>query len=246
MDTTKRVALITDASYPAAEIIERRLEDDGIIVLKNYPQIGNGDAPNEIPDSFSYNTWSHEDMNTLLDMIIDRVGRIDYLIQTENHICRSLIEDISEEDFKKALDYNIKSAFMTTKVFGGYMACQGRGAIVYLSSIHDEKPTGCAFAYSVAKGAVKMLCKEIALFYGRKGVRANVMEIGLTEKQQQTLDSTITPFNYDPLTKIPLGRLAEAEDIAGIVYFLLSEDASFINGADIRVDGGHLLYYIDR
>ena len=185
-------------------------------------------------------------MVKLLDIVVESVGNISYLVHTDNVVFRASIEDITEEDFKRTLDYNTKSAFMTTKVFADNISKNGGGAIVYLSSLHDEKPTGCAFSYSIGKGAVKMLCKEMALFYGRKGVRANVVEADYTENQKQLFDSYISPFNYDAQTKIPLRRLAKPEDFAGITCFLLSDDASFINGADIRIDGGHILYYGDR
>lgn len=238
--------LITDASHPVAEAIASRLENDGLVVIRNYPRQDHKGPVAGRRYCYAFDTWSLADMEQLLSLIIMEVGGVNYLVHTDNVVLRSLIEEISEQDFKRALDYNAKSAFMTTKIFGQHIAQNGGGAIVYMSSLHDEKPTGCAFAYSVAKGAVKMLCKEIALFYGRKGVRANVIEMDYIETQEELFDSTLSPFNYDARTKIPLGRLAQPEDAAGVVSFLLSPDASFINGADIRVDGGHLLYYGDR
>lgn len=240
--------LITDASHPVAQAIIARLEQEGLTVIKNYPYLHGVDkGPIDLSsNSYAYHTWSLNDMNELLKNIVKNTGNINYLVHTDNVVFRGLIEDISEEDFKKALDYNTKSAFITTKVFGEHIAQNGGGAIVYLSTLHDEKPTGCAFAYSVSKGAVKMLCKEIALFYGRKGIRANIVQMDHIEGEEVLFDSLISPFNYDASTKIPLRRLARPEDFAGIVGFLLSDDAAFINGADIRVDGGHLLYYFDR
>ncbi|AEE97271.1 SDR family NAD(P)-dependent oxidoreductase [Mahella australiensis] len=241
-----RTALITDASHPAAAAIAARLKDEGITVINNYPHRSNKGVIEKTDNNYSFDTWLLADMKMLLDMIISRTGGVDHLIHTDNAILRSKLEDMSEQDFKRAMDYNAKSAFITTKVFGEHMAQKGDGTIVYLSTLHDEKPTGCAFAYSTAKGSVKMLCKEIALFYGRKGIRANVIEADYMEEQRELLDSLLSPFNYDAETKIPLKRLVKAEDIAGVVSFLISKDAVFINGADIRLDGGHMLYYGDR
>ncbi|MDK2902653.1 MAG: glucose 1-dehydrogenase [Clostridiales bacterium] len=243
---TNRTALITDASHPAAAAIAARLESEGIAVINNYPRRSNKGAIGEVGNGYAFDTWSLADMKMLLDTIISKRSDVNYLIHTDNVILRSKLEDISEQDFKKALDYNAKSAFIATKVFGEHMAQKGNGTIIYLSTLHDEKPTGCAFAYSTAKGAVKMLCKEIALFYGRKGIRANVIEADYMEEQRGLLDSLLSPFNYDAETKIPLRRLVRAQDIAGVVSFLISKDAAFINGADIRLDGGHMLYYGDR
>jgi len=135
---------------------------------------------------------------------------------------------------------------LTSKVIGEHMANNGVGSILYLSSVHDEKPTGCAFVYSLSRGAIKMLSKELGLFYGRRGVRVNLIEMDIIKENQEILGSDISPFNYDVSTKIPLHRFAEAEDFASTAVFLLSDEARFVNGIDIRVDGGHILYYGDR
>lgn len=239
-----KVALITDASSLEGEVIARRLENQGMIVVRNYPR----QEPKSGEDGFrfSYDTTSIDQMEKLLSNIIEDIGILSALIHTDNVIIPCSIEDIDEETFRKALDLNTKTAFVTTKVFAEYMGDQGAGAVVYLSSVHDEKPTGSAFSYSVSKGAVKMLSKEMALFYGRKGVRSNLIEADYTEDKRELLDSIISPFNYDAETKIPLKRLANPEDFAGAVAFLISEDAAFINGAELRIDGGHILYYGDR
>jgi len=241
MAEANKAALITDASHPAAEAIALKLEKEGIVVIKNYPYM-----PSKADKDFSFDTSSLQEMKNLIDAIVAAKYNLNFLIHTDNAIMRSNIEDISEQLFKEVMDYNAKSAFITSKVFGEYIAQNSGGSIVYLSTIHDEKPTGCAFAYSVAKGAVKMLCKELALFYGRKGIRVNLVEADYMLEQKKLLDSFLSPFNYDAETKIPLRRLVTAEDIAGVVSFLISEEAAFVNGETIRVDGGHLLYYGDR
>lgn len=246
MVESRRVAIITDASHPAAEAVAKKLEDNGIVVVRNYP----AGLPEGLSEDkgfyYSYDTCSPKEMEQLLGSAAEKAGNVKYLIHSDNYIYRSSIEDISEEDFKTTVDRNAKSAFISTKVIANGIARNGGGAILYLSSLHDEKPTASAFAYSVGRGAVKMLSKEMALYFGRKGVRSNLIEMDYTKEQEELLDSMISPFNYDAGTKIPLRRLAKPEDFAGLAWFLLSDEASFINGADIRVDGGHLLYYGDR
>lgn len=246
MNDSGRVAIITDASHPAAEAVAKKLENNGVVVVRNYP----AGLPERLSEDkefyYAYDTCSQKDMEQLLSLAVEKAGNVKYLIHTDNYIFRSSIEEISEEDFKTAVDRNAKSAFISTKIIAKAIAENGGGAILYLSSLHDEKPTASAFTYSVGKGAVKMLSKEMALFFGRKGVRSNLIEMDYTKEQEELLDSMISPFNYDAGTKIPLRRLATPEDFAGLAWFLLSDEASFINGADIRVDGGHLLYYGDR
>ena len=164
-----KVVLITDASQPAAGPIIKRLEKENLTVVKNYPRTGKKGRIDGEENAYAYDTWVLDDMEELLENIVKDIGPVNYLVHTDNVVYRALIEEISEEDFKQTLDYNTKSAFITTKVFAEHIAQNGGGAVVYLSSVHDEKPTGCAFAYSAGKGAVKMLCKEMALFLVGKG-----------------------------------------------------------------------------
>lgn len=246
MENKAYTALITDASNNAAETVAKRLERDGLVIIRNYPDGFPSALPASVDLCVSFDTCSTEDMKALLQWALETIGPIRYLVHTDNMVVRAKIEEISEDEFRQVVNRNAKSAFVTAKVIGMHMAESGQGVILFLSSLHGEKPTGCAFTYSVGKGAVKMLAKELALFYGRKGIRTNLIEMDTIAEMQPLLDSSLTGFNYDIATKIPLGRMTETEDFAGAVSFLLSDDAAFINGSEIRIDGGHLLYYFDR
>lgn len=245
MNATGKVALITDASTLAAEAVAKRLEKDGMRVLRNYPDGLPADAAGN-PDCSDFPTVTLASVQALSQWTIKAAGRLDGLIHSDNIIFRASVEEVSEEDFMTHVDRNAKSAFLCTKVLAEEIAKTGGGAVVYLSSLHDEKPTGCAVAYSAGRGAVKMLCKEVALFFGRKKVRCNVVEMDTTMETEAQLDSLLIPFNYDAGSKVAMRKPTEPEDFAGTVSFLLSDDAAHVNGADIRVDGGHLLYYGDR
>ena len=245
MNATGKVALITDASTLAAEAVAKRLEKDGMRVLRNYPDGLPADAAGK-PDCSDFPTVTLASVQALSHWANQTAGRLDSLIHSDNVIFRASVEDISEEDFMNHVDRNAKSAFLCTKVLAEDIAKCGGGAVVYLSSLHDEKPTGCAVAYSAGRGAVKMLCKEVALFFGRKKVRCNVVEMDTTLETEAQLDSMLIPFNYDAGSKVAMRKPTAPEDFAGTVAFLVSDDAAHVNGADIRVDGGHLLYYGDR
>ena len=245
MSTTGKVALITDASTQAAEAVAKRLAKDGMRVLRNYPDGLPADAAGK-PDCSAFPTVTMASVQALSAWVIQTAGRLDNLIHTDNIIFRASVEEISEEDFMTHVDRNAKSAFLCTKVLAEEIAKCGGGAVVYLSSLHDEKPTGCAVAYSAGRGAVKMLSKEVALFFGRKKVRCNVVAMDTTPETEAKLDSLLIPFNYDAGNKVALRKPTQPEDFAGTVAFLCSDDAAHVNGADIRIDGGHLLYYGDR
>ena len=201
-------ALITDASNKPAEVLAKRLEVEGITVIRNYPEGFLKEEDKNNPLNVSYDTCSLAEVEKLLADIVDKVGKIDYLIHTDNVIYRAKVADISEDNFKKIYNRNAKSAFLTSKVIGEHIANNGGGCILYLSSVHDEKPTGCAFVYSISRGAIKMLSKELGLFFGRRGVRVNLIEMDIIKENEEILDSTISPFNYDVITKIPSQRFS--------------------------------------
>ncbi len=245
MNITGKVALITDASTQAAEAIAGRLEMDGMLVLRNYPD-GIPDSAGHREYCSAYSTVTLKTVQEMGQWVEQTSGSLAALIHTDNVVFNGTVSDITEEDFQTYVNRNAKSAFLCTKVCAEIIAASGGGSVVYLSSIHDEKPTGGALPYSVGKGAVKMLCREMTLFYGRKGVRCNLVEMDTTAETVEKLDSLLIPFNYDVETKVPLQRMTRPDDFAGTVAYLLSEDAAHVNGAEIRVDGGHLFHYVDR
>jgi glucose 1-dehydrogenase len=245
MGMAGKVALITDASTQAAEAVAKHLELDGMTVLRNFPD-GFPESAGDNPRCCSHSNVSLKSVSAMSQWVKDTTKGLDCLIHTDNVIFRAKVADISEDDFRDCVDRNAKSAFLTTKVLAEDIANNGGGSVVYLSSLHDEKPTGISVAYSAGRGAVKMLCREMALFFGRRQVRCNLVEMDATPETVEQLDSLLSPFNYDLPSKISLRRMTKPDDFAGTVSFLLSDDASQVNGAEIRVDGGHLFHYFDR
>jgi len=146
------------------------------------------------------------------------------------------------------MDEVARTAFVATRAAGINMALNNtHGSILYISSFHDDKPTTCAFIYSAACGAVSMLMREAALEFGRKGIRVNQLEVGTYDGD----DSGITsPASFHPkyiLQKIPMGRFGSPAEMVAPALWLCSDEASFVNGASLRVDGGQMLWntYVD-
>jgi glucose 1-dehydrogenase len=180
------------------------------------------------------------------DRIGQRFGRLDILVHNHNVVERVRVEDCGESTYQRLLDANAKTAFLCTKVLGGWMAETGGGRIVYVSSIHGEKPTGASFVYAVAKGAVKMLCHEAALELGRHGVRANLIEMGPVAGDDERFASEITDIYRDYRYKVPFAELGTYDDLAHLVWFLALDESRFLNGSAIRLDGGFVLHYMDH
>lgn len=172
-------------------------------------------------------------------------GRIDALVYNNNTVVKTSLEGLTRDVFESQLNDNAKSAFVLARVVGLHMAEYGNGKIVFVSSIHCDKPTGSAVMYSISKGCINMLSKECALFFGRKGIQTNVIECGAIQGDDEKFVSTFSPLYAMGYMeeRIPRRKAGTNEEIAGVAAFLASEDANYVNGANVRADGGFELFY---
>ena len=191
------------------------------------------------------NLCSSQELAAMLDAADTEIGAIDVMIHNQSVSRRASVESCEESSFFEVMQSNAKSAFFCTQTVGKRMAARGSGSIIYVSSIHSEKPTGSAFLYSASQGAVKMLAHEAALFLGRQGIRVNVIELGPVEGTGASFSSEISGLYDNYQYKVPSGSLGTYEDLAELSYFLSQDEARYVNGADIRLDGGFLMHYMD-
>ena len=192
------------------------------------------------PDMLTY-----EGAQKMVDEVKAAFGRIDALIFNNNDVVKTGIENLTKEVFESQLNANAKAAFVLARVVGLHMAEYGNGKIVFVSSIHCDKPTGSAVMYSISKGCINMLCKECALFFGRKGIQTNLIEAGAVEGDDEKFESTFSPLYAMGYMeeRIPRRKAGSNDEIAAVAAFLASEEASFVNGASVRADGGFELFY---
>lgn len=181
-----------------------------------------------------------------LEQLRARFGALDILILNDDQPERGSIEDAAPAFIQSQLDANAKVAFCAVRVLGAHMAARGSGRILVVSSTHAEKPTGCAFAYAMAKSAVSLLVKEAAIFLGKDGVTVNEILAGAMEGDERRFESEISGFHYTQHTKLPRKRSGHPRELVPACALLTSSGADFIMGASLRVDGGHELYYVDR
>ncbi len=217
-----RRVLITNASHPAIPDIIETLAADGWETI----------------------LWEPDEDISVLKERVSRGGALDGILISDRYVYRSSIEDQDNDRFKDAFMSNAKRSFLVAKHISPLI--NEGGAVLYLSSVFADKPTGCSTAYSTAQAAVCMMFKELALFYGHICVRFNTIKLGPFPEEDKDFDSLISPFNYDAVSKIPLGRRINPKDVSATVAFLLSAAAGYINGAELVVDGGQRMYYADR
>lgn len=172
-------------------------------------------------------------------------GRIDaMLFNRVPAVVRQRLEGMPMEMIDKMIEQDIIQAFLGAKIIGEFIGKNG-GSMVFLGSIHDEKPTGIAPLYSMYMGALKNMVREAALYFGYKNVCCSLIELGATKKEAALLENDISKFYRAYKYKIPNGHEGTAEETAELACFLMSGACRHLNGAEIRADGGLLLHYID-
>lgn len=178
----------------------------------------------------------------MVDGTIARFGRLDILFNNAGISIGGLAEDMTEEEWDQVIGVNLKGTFLVSKFAIPYMKKQHSGVIINNSSelglVGDrECPAHCA-----AKGAVTVMTKAMALDYAKHNIRVNCVNPGTidTPMLDKAARASRDPKSYLERERrgIPVGRIGRPEDVAQAVLFLASDDASFVTGASLSVDGG--------
>ena len=167
--------------------------------------------------------------------VVEEYGRIDVLINNAGISARESIYDYTEENFDKIIDLNIKGVFNCSRAVVSYMKEQGGGVILNTSSMVSIYGQAAGCGYPTSKFAVNGMTKSLARELGKDHIRVNAVAPGVihTEMVDVLPNEVIQPI----IDNIPIGRMGEPEDIANAFAFLASDEASFITGAILSVDG---------
>jgi glucose 1-dehydrogenase len=186
---------------------------------------------------------SETDVQRMVRETTERLGGLDILVNNAGIQISRPSEQLTGQDFDKVIAVNLRGAFLCAReAINVFLAEQKPGVVINLSSVHEVIPRPLYLSYSVSKGGMGNLTRTLALEYARHGIRVNGVGPG----------ATITPINRawidDPIktemvaSHIPLNRPGTADEMAGVCAFLASDDAAYITGQTIFVDGGLTLY----
>lgn len=181
------------------------------------------------------------DLEAALERILAEFGHADILINAAGINSGTPFLEITEEEWQRILDVDLKSVFLACQVFGGWMAQPGRGgSIINISSASSGPPLSKVFTYSIAKAGVNQITQFLAREWAQKGVRVNAIVPGFFPAEQNR--KLLTEERVaDIMRHTPMGRFGEPRELVGAVIYLASEKASsFVTGAILRVDGGFL------
>ena len=180
-----------------------------------------------------------EDLQRLINEAVSRYGRLDVMVNNAGIETRTSILDTTPDDFDKVLNVNLRGVFFATQYAAKQMIAQGGGGrVINISSVHEDWPMPNNTPYCVAKGGVRMLTRTAGVELAPHGV--SIVNVGPGAVATPINDSTMN--NPELLAKlnaaIPMGRMAQPEEIAKLVAFLASDSASYITATTIFADGG--------
>lgn len=179
---------------------------------------------------------------TQIDRMFDQIeatwGPVDILVNNAGIEFRKPVREITEELYDQVMDTNLKGAFFCAQRALEGMKQKGWGRVINISSVHEITPTGFCCPYSMSKAGMQLMMRELALEYSRFGITINNIAPGAirTDINRQVLSDPA--YEAKVISKIPAGFIGLPEDVSKMVVFLASDEARYITGATILIDGG--------
>ena len=244
MRLKNKVAVITGGSRGIGFATADRFLTEGavVIITASRPDSAQKGAdrlkelhPGASVEGISPDLSSLENVRAAFVDIVSRYGRIDILVNNAGVSESTPFTEYTEEAFDKVMDLNVKGVFNATKAASEFMIDQGSGVVLSTSSMVSIYGQPSGIAYPASKFAVNGLTVSLARELGPKGIRVNAVAPGITETDMM---KAVPKEIIEPMIRqIPLRRLGQPEDIANAFVFLASDEASYITGVVLSVDG---------
>ena len=183
---------------------------------------------------------SRESVEHLLSECVTAFGKVDILVNSAGRTKREPTLDVNEEDWNAILETNLTGTLRTCQTFGRHMISNGYGRIINIASLSTFVSLFEVAAYSASKAAVASLTKSLAIEWAKNGVNVNAIAPGVFRTALNTKLLDETPRGQEFLTRTPMGRFGNVEELAGAAVFLASDAASYVTGEVLVVDGGFL------
>lgn len=251
-DHSGRVVFVTGAGSGIGRATARRLAAEGAAVAAVDVRL---DAAQETASmiaeaggtaaAFGADVRERSEIESARDGALAKLGPLRYLVNNAGLVRMSTLDELEEDEWDLVLDTNLKSMYLVTRAVAPAIAESGGGAIVNLSTIESEVVVASQghpqVHYNASKGGVKMLMKALAVELADRNIRVNSVAPGPIATSFIPGGDLRSPEAWAFLKdRILVGRVGEPEDVAAAISFLLSDEASYITGAQLPVDGGWL------
>ncbi|MGH9605445.1 MAG: SDR family NAD(P)-dependent oxidoreductase [Terracidiphilus sp.] len=250
-----KVAIVTGASSGIGQGIAKRLGAEGVKVIVDY--VG---APADAEETqqavkqaggeaeiVQADVTKMDDMARLVDTAWKRFGAVDILVNNAGVEHKSAFWDTTEAEYDKVMAVNLRAVFFLTQAFVRRLRdAKKPGRVVNISSVHEDMVFPGFATYCCSKGGVRMLMRDLAVELGPLGITVNNVAPGAISTPINTALLNNKQQLNALLANIPLGRMGTTEDVAGVVAFLASDDASYVTGSTFVVDGGLMRNYREQ
>lgn len=240
-----KVALITGGARGIGAAISHRFFSDGAFV-------GVGDMDGSAAEQLTHelngsdsaramalhlDVTRAQDWERAIALLTSAHGGVDILINNAGIYEKTELEEIEEEDWDRMMAVNAKGPFLGTRAVLKSMRGRGGGAVVNLSSVAGISGSR-ATHYCASKGAVRLMTKSVALIGARDGIRCNSVHPGMVDTPMGDAAVSLPGERERRIARVPFSRFAAPSEIANVVVFLASDEASYVTGTEVIVDGG--------
>jgi len=238
-----KVAIVTGGGSGIGEGIAQVFAREGARIVVADVDSGTGEAVSDAIRAEGGHAFfvkvdvrQEAEVKALVDRTVATYGGLDVLVNNAGVGIGKTAEDTSEEEWDRILDINVKGAYLTTKYSVPYLRARGGGSIINIGSLFALRGGPSYAAYHASKGAVRQLTKSTALALASDRIRVNVLHPGLIRTPASSRDANAQAFAAASMG--PMRRWGEPQEIAHGCVFLASDEASFITGIDLPIDGG--------
>jgi NAD(P)-dependent dehydrogenase (short-subunit alcohol dehydrogenase family) len=244
-ERTKGAAIVTGAARGIGAAAARRLAEDGFGVALTDVLDDEGEAvAKELAGDGLRVAYHHLEVTdepawaSVLEAVESELGPVEVLVNNAGIGSMADVEQEERDAWDRVIAINQTGVWLGMKVVGSRMREHGRGSIINVSSIFGAVGGfGGSIAYHASKGAVRLMTKSAALRWATEGVRVNSLHPGFIETPLIAATKG-TPMEEGIISMTPMGRLGRPEEISGVIAFLASDDASYMTGSEVYVDGG--------
>ncbi len=245
MEEIKKVALITGGSRGIGKEIAKKFEINGYNLVINY--VSESTDLNKLKEEFKQtevlfvktDVTNYESCENMVKEAIAKFGKIDVLVNNAGITKDGLLMRMKEEDFDKVIKVNLKGTFNMTKNVIPYMMKQRNGRIVNIASVVGVTGNAGQANYAASKAGIIGFTKTVARELASRNILANCVAPGFIKTDMTDVLSETVKENIH--SQIPLNKMGEAKEVASAVYFLASEENTYITGQVLNVDGGMVM-----
>jgi NAD(P)-dependent dehydrogenase (short-subunit alcohol dehydrogenase family) len=237
-----RIAIITGAARGIGLACAERFVTEGahVVIVDVLDEIGKVEAKRLGATYLHCDVSKSSDVTAVVAAVVKQHGAVDILLNNAAISISGDFLEVSEADYDKVLDINLKGSFLMLQACAREMVKKAAGSIINMSSVNDTLAIPSIVSYCVAKGGISQLTRATSISLAPHGIRVNAIGPGsiMTDMLKSVVNDKAAMARV--MSRTPMGRVGEASEIASIAVFLASDESSYVTGQTIYADGGRM------